>query len=910
KQFDKVVGYLQEGDFSSADVKKMQQTGYYRAKLDKENRLLFSIGNYEGQKYIFALEVILNHAYDKSRFLNGAEVDENKLEAIKKATDVPEEEVQLISYVNPQLRHFYLLDKILSFDTLQESIFQMNPPLILIGSAGSGKTMLTLEKMKQCLGEVLYVTGSDYLVQNARQLYYANYYSNEDQEVDFLSYREFCETIQVPQGKEMDFPQFSAWLSRSGKLSYLKEANKLYEEFKGVLTGNALDKRFLSKEDYLTLGVKQSIYPANERDRVYDLFHQYLALLQENHLYESNLISYDYLTLSEPKYDFIVVDEVQDFTPIQLLLILKSLKLKQQFLLCGDANQIVHPNFFSWAKIKSLFYHQASDYSTEVIRILNKNYRNAPNVTAIANKLLKAKNARFGSIDKESHYLVESQSSAKGEVYCLLDNEAIRQEINIKTQKSTHFAIIVLRDDLKEQVSRYFQTPLVFSIYEAKGLEYDNVILYHFISSEEKSFREVVQGVTKEDLKGDLVYGRVKDKADRSLEIYKFFVNALYVAITRAIKNVYFIEIIEQHPLLNILGLHPTKKFTAIDAQASSLDDWQKEARRLELQGKQAQADAIRETILCKKTVPWSVLTPKALVHLREKALNQQKKDKEARLLLFEYALYYHQPSLMDELIHVEFAPAMRPKKDYQLLQHKYFTGYYSSNTTSVMRDVSAYGVDFRTIFNQTSLMTACNFGNSVLAKQLIEKGADPYLTDNVGKNAFQIVLQKACLDKRFATEKLAPLYECNIADTMRLQSDNKLITLNDRRMEFFLVNMIMATAHQRPQRNHIAWSFNVDVFLEPLQYFPAIMIPENRKRRAYISSILSKHEVNRKDLYNKKLFVRVRHGRYVLNPDLLIKIENEWQDIYTLLNLSNIKEMLLFANKVHEQLSEKEYEC
>ena len=41
--------------------------------------------------------------------------------------------------------------------------------------------------------------------------------------------------------------------------------------------------------------------------------------------------------------------------------------------------------------------------------------------------------------------------------------------------------------------------------------------------------------------------------------------------------------------------------------------------------------------------------------------------------------------------------------------------GYSSNNTTPVMRQVSLYGVDFRTTFNQTPLMTACSFGNNIL---------------------------------------------------------------------------------------------------------------------------------------------------------------------------------------------------
>ena len=43
-------------------------------------------------------------------------------------------------------------------------------------------------------------------------------------------------------------------------------------------------------------------------------------------------------------------------------------------------------------------------------------------------------------------------------------------------------------------------------------------------------FNHVAAGVSAADLDADLSYVRAKDKADKSLEIYKFFVNSLYVA--------------------------------------------------------------------------------------------------------------------------------------------------------------------------------------------------------------------------------------------------------------------------------------------------------------------------------------------------------------------------------------------
>ena len=58
------------------------------------------------------------------------------------------------------------------------------------------------------------------------------------------------------------------------------------------------------------------------------------------------------------------------------------------------------------------------------------------------------------------------------------------------------------------------------------------------------------------DLERDeLDYRRAKDKSDKSLELYKFYVNALYVAMTRAVESLTLVEADTGHPLLDLLGL-------------------------------------------------------------------------------------------------------------------------------------------------------------------------------------------------------------------------------------------------------------------------------------------------------------------------------------------------------------------
>lgn len=138
-------------------------------------------------------------------------IDEDKIPVIAKLDEAGEK--QLV-YLNPSHNSFNLLDKIISFDDRQQSIYDLQPPLIVIGSAGSGKTALTLKKMKQAVGDVLYVTQSAYLVKNSRDLYYAHHYDNPEQQIDFLSFQEFLESIRVPAGKPITFQSFQQWFGR------------------------------------------------------------------------------------------------------------------------------------------------------------------------------------------------------------------------------------------------------------------------------------------------------------------------------------------------------------------------------------------------------------------------------------------------------------------------------------------------------------------------------------------------------------------------------------------------------------------------------------------------------------------------------------------------------------------------
>lgn len=886
--FEKLAAFLAAGDFRSAEVKKVGEN-LYRARLDRSDRLLFSLYRHSGECYALILEHIRGHAYEKSRFLSrGVAIDESKIPSVGAEAA---ETAPALPYVNPRQPRFHLLDKVLSFDEHQEAIYRQAPPLVIIGSAGSGKTALTLEKLKDAKGDVLYVTRSAFLAQNARELYYAHHYENPDQELSFLAFRDYLESIAVPRGREITPRAFAVWAGRQRLPKELKDAHQLFEEFQGAITGTAEAAAWLDREAYRGLGVRQSIYPPELRDAVYDCFERYLRFLDAEGWFDPNVLSHRWLAKVQPAYDCVVVDEVQDLTNIQILLILKSLRDPARFILCGDSNQIVHPNFFSWAKVKSLFWRQEGTQApAELIRILATNFRNSPEVTRLANRLLRIKQTRFGSVDKESNYLVQSHGPEGGRVVLLKDSEAVKQELDRRTAASARFAILVLHPDQKAEVRRFFRTPLVFSIHEAKGLEYENVLLYGFVSGEERRFRDIAGGLTRAELEagegqGDLRYARARDKGDKSLETYKFYINALYVAVTRAVRNLYLIEPRPDQPLLALLGLgEASETLEAVETRSSSLEEWRREAHRLELQGKEDQAAEIRDRILKQQRPSWTVLRGEALEALKDRAL--VKGDKQARIALMEHALVYHDQRMLNALVQAGFETAKRPDKGLATVEKKHYLPYTLKHPGAVLRETDRYGVDFRNCFDQTPLMVASRMGNAELAAALLDRDADTGLVDGNGLNAFQIALDRACADERFARTKLPAIFERLAPPWIDVQVDGRLVRLDRRLMEYLMLSVSMVLFYQRLGEN---WALGRGLltaidFAEVLAHFPESVVPERRKARTYISSILSKNEVNRVGPYNRKLFRRHRQGHYLLNPELTLRVEGEWRPIYQVL--------------------------
>ena len=925
--FAKVRAAIEADDFRSPDVKKLHAGDYYRAKLDYANRLLLQFAHHGGETVCLALEVIENHAYDKSRFLRGAGVDDAKIEQAP-AADAQQftADALPLRWLHATRAEFELLDKPIVFDDDQEAVRRLPAPVVLVGSAGSGKTAVTLAKLREADGRVLYVTQSAYLAQSARALYFANGYEHAAQEAEFLSYREFLETLRVPPGREVTFKSFSGWFERhragANALGGIDD-HALFEEFRGVI--GAHPQGPLSLAAYLALGTRQSLLSPPARAVAHVLFGRYKQWLAESKQFDLNLVAHEWRPLASGTHDFIVIDEVQDLTAVQLALVLACLKHPGRFLLCGDSNQIVHPNFFSWATVKTLFWQGLAGDAAQrqPLQILRANFRNTQAVTELANTLLKIKQVRFGSIDRETNFLVTGTSTDTGDVTLVQDKEASLRQIDAATRASARHAVIVLREEDKATVRAHLRTPLVFSVHEAKGLEYPHVVLMGFVSGQRAAYAEVCDGVKPQDLLGsDLVYRRGRDKGDKSLEVYKFYVNALYVAMTRAVESLTIVESDTGHPLLELLGLKSGEARAAV-TQASTKQEWAQEARKLELQGKQEQALAIREAFLQGRPVPWAPWSRTLIEKLAPGALDRANPSAKQKQTLLDYALWHGQHAWVEQLALAAFPPArgLAPTGEFgwisygatrnfdvldqlrleelsertvSAVRQRHLHAYSARNFKDILRLCDLHTVDHLTPAGATPLMLAARAGNAALVDALLARGANPETEDEFGQTAWLQAMNRAMEEPHFAGNAVGSLFEALAPAVIDVQIDGRLVRLERHQGEYWVLTLMLAGFKTQwsscPLRTESKWKFFEGYFAEQLhqvlESVPGHLWPEKRRKRSYLNQVLARAEIDSKYKPARKLWARTRNGHYLPNPGLQVRRGDGWQPIYEALRL------------------------
>jgi tetratricopeptide (TPR) repeat protein len=311
---------------------------------------------------------------------------------------------------------------------------------------------------------------------------------------------------------------------------------------------------FLDEDDYGQLPSNQISVTKAAFERVYERvwLGWYKPHIQDQGLWDDQdltryVLDYD---LVMPKYPAVFCDEAQDFTRLELQLLLRMNVFSQRslqpndisrvpFAFAGDPFQTLNPTGFRWDAIKASFVEKfvfELDPERRAGRVdlnyreLQFNYRSTQPIVRFANQVQALRAALFQLTDvrPQTPWTVERDSfpvvwfrANDGEFWSRFrENPGIVVIVPCGEGEEAEF---VNNDPiLREQIRFEDDVPVnVLSAMRAKGCEYPAVVVYGFGQDSEIDLMKALQS-------GNLLAGN----PDHTLPI-QYFVNRLYVAVSR-----------------------------------------------------------------------------------------------------------------------------------------------------------------------------------------------------------------------------------------------------------------------------------------------------------------------------------------------------------------------------------------
>ncbi|CAM2009017.1 UvrD-helicase domain-containing protein [Acanthopleuribacter pedis] len=505
----------------------------------------------------------------------------------------------------------------------QNDILRTPPPLLVSGTAGSGKTTLAVYYLFKSVmrhQKKLFVTYNRYLCDYSRRLY-ESLLNERDDVADwtpprFETFKNLCLEIaaegkqRFPRDKEMDFRRFRRLFPNSPHAAKY-EATLVWEEIRAIIKGalphtnlklfhathqrlqggslsqadchqlklqfhqfarlesaqpieKAVQKafkqdlttfarqlehhvaatpervqtvlhaclqffhkepqqarrRYLTPFEYESIGRKKAPSFPFDRKQIYAMFDWYQDLLDREGYWDELDLAREVgalLNANEDdrfRFDFVIGDEIQDLTDIQHELLFSWVRNPYNQFLCGDTKQIINPSGFRWEELRRHFFDR--DLKVPDPRFLSLNFRSSGAIVEIANTLLHLKQKLLGVRKSE----LAEDWKFKGRPTLLIRGLSPGRVLQSVAATGANRTILVRNQAEKEKLQKKLDTELVFTISEAKGLEFDTVLLWGFAN--DSTARDLWGLILKDELE-DLPEARIRHD-----------INLLYVGITRA----------------------------------------------------------------------------------------------------------------------------------------------------------------------------------------------------------------------------------------------------------------------------------------------------------------------------------------------------------------------------------------
>ncbi|XP_072045621.1 TPR and ankyrin repeat-containing protein 1-like isoform X2 [Amphiura filiformis] len=287
---------------------------------------------------------------------------------------------------------------------------------------------------------------------------------------------------------------------------------------KGSVEALHTEKGHLAEAKYQDLGRKRAPNFTADRGKIYKVYLAYEHEKRQRNLFdEADLVFHIYRRMRDiqsPDWAVhqVYVDETQDFTQAELSLIIRCCHDPNALFLTGDtAQSIMRGVAFRFDDLKSLFYYASKSVKSlgkhskarvpKRVYQLTHNYRSHAGILNLASSVVDLMFHFFplsfdrldrdqGLFDGPSPVLLES-GLASDLALLLRGNKRKTSEIEF----GAHQVILVANEEAKERLPAELSLGLVLTIFEAKGLEFDDVLLYNFFndSPADKEWRVVTE---------------------------------------------------------------------------------------------------------------------------------------------------------------------------------------------------------------------------------------------------------------------------------------------------------------------------------------------------------------------------------------------------------------------------------
>lgn len=343
--------------------------------------------------------------------------------------------------------------------------------------------------------------------------------------------------------------------------------------------------RTMLHDDYIKLSESDAAFSAEKREVIWKICEEYEAYLKDSNKFDDNdlvrMMFADRQIMESTRYDLVVVDEIQDYTELQIYLLKALCSNKEKIVFVGDGNQNVNPTAFNESHIQALFRTEQGENRLNKV-YLRKNFRCQKNVVDKANKLAALRREKIGKQSAENEQ--PETALRDGELPCRLPFSADNLSKLSKELSVYPMTAILVPDEFTKQYvldCLYDGNPpetqtVVFTVAEIKGMEFSYVLCFNLIGGNKAEWNEITSGKSKHSTK------------------YRYYFNLVYVAITRARRFLCFVDEETNPELERVLQLKSVSSFGRnelyLDMLADIGGDWLNAAVQFENNGSYREA--------------------------------------------------------------------------------------------------------------------------------------------------------------------------------------------------------------------------------------------------------------------------------------------------------------------------------